>query len=178
MIVISDTAPIISFGKAHKLYLLKDLYQTIYLPIEVWEELIFPLVRNKNDLPEDINIELKAKEEGWIIVKNPQEEESIELALKLSQELGLGESYAIALSNELNADLLLINDRKARDVARNLGIKTKWTTEVLIDAVSKDFITSFDSFMEIFDNMIENGLWLEKDYYEKILKKVRNLFQE
>ncbi|MEJ2251664.1 MAG: hypothetical protein P8Y97_18655 [Candidatus Lokiarchaeota archaeon] len=88
MIVISDTAPIISFGKAHKLYLLKDLYQTIYLPIEVWEELIFPLVRNKNDLPEDINVELKAKEEGWIIVKNPEEEESIELALRLSLELG------------------------------------------------------------------------------------------
>ncbi|MEJ2251665.1 MAG: hypothetical protein P8Y97_18660 [Candidatus Lokiarchaeota archaeon] len=73
---------------------------------------------------------------------------------------------------------MLINDRKARDVARNLGIKTKWTTEVLIDAVSKDFITSFDSFMEIFDNMIENGLWLEKDYYEKVIKEVRNLFQE
>ncbi len=92
--------------------------------------------------------------------------------------LGLGESYAIALSNELNADLLLINDRKARDVARNLGIKTKWTTEGLIDAVSKDFISSFDSFMEIFDNMIEKGLWLEKDYYEKVIKQVRNLFQE
>ncbi|MEJ2252447.1 MAG: hypothetical protein P8Y97_22645 [Candidatus Lokiarchaeota archaeon] len=73
--------------------------------------MIFPLVRNKNDLLEDINIELKAKEEGWIIVKNPEEEESIELALKLSQEMGLGESYAIALSNELNVDLLLIHKK-------------------------------------------------------------------
>ncbi len=111
-------------------------------------------------------------------MKNPEELKSIELPLKISQELGLGESYAIALSNDLNADLLLINDRKARDVARNLGIKTKWTTEVPIDVVSKEFITSFDNFMEIFDNMIENGLWIEKDYYKKLIKEVRNLFQK
>jgi predicted nucleic acid-binding protein len=51
------------------------------------------------------------------------------------------------LSNELNADLLLINDRKARDIAIKLGINTKWTTEVLIDAVSKNLISSFNDFV-------------------------------
>ncbi|MBD3197180.1 MAG: hypothetical protein GF317_19150 [Candidatus Lokiarchaeota archaeon] len=65
-----------------------------------------------------------------------------------------------------------------RNVARNLGIKTKWITEILIDAVSKKFIASFDNFMEIFNNMIENGLWFEKDYYEWVIKEVKNLFQE
>lgn len=176
MIVISDTAPIIFFGKVNKLNLLKDLYQTIYLPIEVWAELIYPLTQNDDDIPEDINLELEAKEKGWIIVKNPEKEESLELALNLSHDLGLGESYAIALSVELNADLLLINDKKARDVAINLGIKTKWTTEVLVDAVSKNFITDFEDFKQIFNDMIENGLWIEKDYYKKLIKDVENKF--
>jgi len=72
MIVISDTAPIIFFGKINKLHLLKDLYSTIYLPIEVWEELIYPVTQHLPNIPEDIRLELDAKEEGWLIVKNPE----------------------------------------------------------------------------------------------------------
>ena len=177
IIVISDTAPIIFFGKINKLSLLKELYHTIYLPTEVWEELIYPLTQNHPNIPEDIRLELDAKAAGWLIVKNPEKEESIELALKLSQHLGLGESHAIALSNELNADLLLINDRKARDTAIELGITTKWTTEVLIDAVSEKLILSFNDFEQILNAMIDNGLWIEKDFYENLLEDVKKEFK-
>jgi len=177
MIVISDTSPIILFGKINKLSLLKDLYHTIYIPIEVWEELIYPLTQHHLYIPEDIYLELEAKAEGWLIVTNPEKEESIELALSLSQQLGLGESFAIALSNELNADILLINDRKARDIAIKLGINTKWTTEVLIDAVFKNLISSFNDFELILNAMIDNGLWLEKDFYSKLLEEVKKKFQ-
>jgi len=177
MIVISDTAPIISFGKINKLSLLKELYHTVYLPTEVWEELIYPLTQNHSNIPEDIRLELDAKAAGWLIVKNPEKEESIELALSLSQQLGLGESYAIALSSELSADLLLINDRKARDMAIELGINTKWTTEVLIDAVSKKLISSFDDFERILNAMIDNGLWIEKDFYAKLLEEAKKKFK-
>jgi predicted nucleic acid-binding protein len=64
MIVISDTAPIIFFGKINKLRLLKDLYSVIYLPTEVWEELIYPISQNLASIPEDIRLELDAKAEG------------------------------------------------------------------------------------------------------------------
>jgi uncharacterized protein len=177
MIVISDTAPIIFFGKINKLRLLKDLYSVIYLPTEVWEELIYPISQNLASIPEDIRLELDAKAEGWLIVKNPETEESKELALKLSLDLGLGESYAIALSKELNADLLLINDRKAREIATELGISTKWITEVLIDAVSKKLISSYDDFKHVLNAMIENGLWIEKDFYENLLDDVNKKFK-
>ena len=177
MIVISDTAPLIFFGKLNKLSLLKDLYHIIYIPSEVWEELVYPLTQYNDNIPEDIKLELEAKAAGWLIVKNPEKEESIELALNLSQRLGLGESYAIALSNELNADLLLINDRKARDIAIELGINTKWTTEVLIEAASKKLISSYDDFALILNAMIDNGLWIERDYYEKLLDEVKKIFQ-
>ena len=109
-------------------------------------------------------------------MKNPEKEESIELALTLSLELGLGESYAIALSKEFNADLLIINDRKARDIASNLGINTKWTTEVLIEAASKKVIPSYNNFIEILDAMIDNGLWIERDYYETLLDQAKDIF--
>ena len=154
MIVVSDTAPLIFFGKVNKLDLLRDLYHTIYLPNEVWDELVYPLTQKYNDIPVDIELEIKAKNSGWLRVKNPEKEESIDLALKLSLELGLGESYAIALSNELNADFLLTNDNKARSVAIGMGIKTKWTTEILKDATSSNLISSFEKFKKILNDMI------------------------
>ncbi len=136
--------------------------------------LCFEKIKN---IPEDIKLELEAKKAGWLIVKNPEKEESIELALTLSLELGLGESYAIALSKELNADLLIMNDKKARDIANKLGINTKWTTEVLIEAISRKLINSYNNFIEILDAMIDNGLWIEKDYYENLLENAKKIFQ-
>ncbi|MHA1725263.1 MAG: hypothetical protein ACTSXH_10540 [Promethearchaeota archaeon] len=47
------------------------------------------------------------------------------LALNLSKTLGRGEAYAIALSLEIKADLLLINDREVKEAAESKGIKTK-----------------------------------------------------
>jgi len=77
---------------------------------------------------------------------------------------------------ELNADVLLINDRKAREIATKLGIITKWTTEVLTDAVSEKFISSFNEFEQILNAMIENGLWIERDFYTKLLNNIKKKF--
>jgi len=51
-------------------------------------------------------------------------------------------------------------------MAIELGITTKWTTDVLIDAVSEKLISSFDDLEQILNEMIDNGLWIEKDFYE------------
>jgi len=175
MIVISDTAPIIFFAKVQKLSILKELYSSIFIPNAVWEELIEPLSKPKKDIPSDIKYELKAKEEGWLIVKDPESPQYHEIALNLSKILGRGEAYAIALSLELKADLLLINDSEARKLAESKGIKTKWSTEVLIDALKKDIVKDYQEFKELLNEMIELGLWMEKSLYEQILNKAKSL---
>lgn len=122
MIIISNTTPIIYFAKIDKLSLLKDLYSQIYIPTEVWNELITPLTSKKEEIPLDLKYEIEAKEAGWIIVRDPEKDEYIEVALNLFNELGRGEAYAIALYLELHADLLLINDQKAKEIAEKMGI--------------------------------------------------------
>ena len=137
MIVISNTSPIIYFASVGRLSLIKDLYSIIYIPTEVWNELMSPILLGKEGLPIDIKFEIEAKETGWIIVKVPIKDENLELALNLSHDLGRGEAYAIALSMELSADLLLINHKKAKEIVEKMGITIKWSTEILLDAVEK-----------------------------------------
>lgn len=176
MIVISDTAPIIIFGKISRLFLLKELYTKVYIPLEVWNELIYPLSQNYEKIPKDLKYELEAKKSGWLIVKNPEKEDNVEIAFKLSHKLGIGEAYAIALSIDLSADILIINDKEAMKEAANYGIKTKWITDVLLDAASKNLIKSFKEFKELLNLTVENGLWIEKDYLNKTLEDAERIF--
>ena len=177
MIVVSNTAPIIYLASIEKLSVLKELYNKVYIPSEVWNELIRPLTL-KQEVPPDIPSEIKAREEGWLIVTDPEKEENIEIALELTQELGHGESYAIALSIELSADLLLINDRKAKEIAEKMKIKTKWIAEVLLDALEKRIIPHFKEFREILDGIIEKGLWITKEQYTKVIENANEYFKK
>ncbi|MBD3229211.1 MAG: hypothetical protein GF329_13595 [Candidatus Lokiarchaeota archaeon] len=175
MIVISDTSPIIYFAKIGQLQILKDLYSKIYVPDAVWEELVYPLSRHYNKIPKDIKYALRAKEEGWIIIKNPETIKFYELALELSKNLGRGEAHAIALSLEINADLLLINDKMAKNIAELRGINTKWNAAVLLEAYEKNLFKSYQEFKINLDKMIESGLWIEKSLYEELLNKAKTI---
>lgn len=177
MIVISNTAPIIYLAKIGKLSILRDLYSIIYIPSEVWNELMSPVFLKKKKISTDIKFEIEAKEAGWLIVKDPIKEDNLELALTLTRNLGRGEAYAIALSKELSADLLLINDKLAKEIAEKMGITTKWITEVLLEAAERKIIINFPNFKNLFELIIKNGLWIEKTQYKNIILKAKEIFQ-
>ena len=50
MIVVSDTAPLIFLGKINKLSIFKELYSKIYVPTEVWGELIYPITKSQDNI--------------------------------------------------------------------------------------------------------------------------------
>jgi hypothetical protein len=45
-----------------------------------------------------------------------------------------GEKYAIQLAQKIDANLVLLDDRAAREAAQHLGLKVKGTLGVLVDA--------------------------------------------
>jgi predicted nucleic acid-binding protein len=53
------------------------------------------------------------------------------LTISLNQRLGKGESEAIALAIELNADYILLDDSVARREARRLGLNIRGTLSVI-----------------------------------------------
>ena len=119
MIVVSDTSVITNLAQIEYLDLLKNLYRRIVIPTHVSDELMHHAGT--------MNL---VKECSWIEAVDPTDKKLHE---KLLTTLDPGEAAAIVLSKELSADLLLIDERKGRRVAKDNGIRIVGLLGVLID---------------------------------------------
>ena len=125
MIVVADTTPIITLIKLQRLDLLEKLFDTVFLPHAIFEELI----SNSKYLTE-----------AQMIIECPflkRIEVSDRQSIKILREvvgLDAGESEAIALAEEKSADLLIIDERKGRRVAKQMELKIIGTIGILIQA--------------------------------------------
>ena len=117
-ILICDTTALIILEKIGNLSLLKELFKEVYVTDEVIAEF-------GSELPD------------WIKVQNPVD--NIRVAI-LETQLDLGEASAISLALELQNPLLLIDERKARRIAKQLNLKIIGTLGVLLLAKKENKI--------------------------------------
>ena len=110
---------------------LPALYGKILVPGAVMSELLV-LQTQGNDLSELLHAE-------WLEIRNPQPSKLL-TALKL--ELDLGEAEAIALAKEIGADLLIIDERLGRDVARREGLKITGVLGIVLEAKQSGLIST------------------------------------
>ena len=129
MIIVSDTSPILSLALIGRLELLHDLYGTIVIPAAVRSELI---ATNQGGARE-------VAQTDWIITRPIEPDVVLKLLLR---EVDQGEAEAIGLAVQLNADVLLIDERKARHLAAYLELGVVGLLDVLQDAKQRHFITS------------------------------------
>ncbi|MDZ8064475.1 MAG: DUF3368 domain-containing protein [Nostoc sp. DedQUE08] len=133
MIVISDTSAITSLAAINHLKLLPQLYNQVTIPEAVYRELA------DIDLPVPGTIEVQTA--SWLEVRQVINREVVE---RLQNEVTLdpGESEAIALALELDADLLLIDERRGRAEANRLGVKITGLLDILVEAKRKKLIVA------------------------------------
>ncbi len=129
MIVVADSSPIRYLDLIDGIRLLPELYGTIVLPVSVVHELTrraTPVqVRNFMDhLPD------------WAMIRTAQK-----MIPDLPARLGQGEREAIALAEELQADVLLADDEAARLAARGRMIPVQGTLGVLDLAAAHGLLT-------------------------------------
>jgi predicted nucleic acid-binding protein len=129
-LVIADTSCLILLNKIDELNILKDNYNKVYITPEIANE--FNL-----EIPEWIEI---------IEVRNRT------LQLLFQNSLDLGESTALSLAFEIPDSIVILDDLKARKVARNLGLKITGTIGVIVNAKLKGTIPSVK---EILDKIIK-----------------------
>ena len=110
--VVSDATCIIALHRIGRLDILDKLYETILVP---------PAVRK----------EVSIIDEDWIRVEPVRKPEIVQGLLYILDE---GESEAIALAIDLPNTLLITDDRKARKIAFEFGIKITGTIGVLLHA--------------------------------------------
>ena len=126
MLIISDTSPITNLIQIGELELLKKLFTEIIIPKKVYEELA-----NYEGQKEEID---KRK---WIISKEVADKNAIRQMNKL---LDPGEAEAIILAKELNADFLIIDERKGRQIAEDYGLRIIGVLGVLVRGKQKGHI--------------------------------------
>jgi len=61
-----------------------------------------------------------------------------------------GEPESVVLYKELHADFLLVDDKKARSIAENLGVNCVGTLRLLLIAIDKRLIKDLKSLFEMF----------------------------
>jgi len=129
MIVVSDSSPLIALCDLGKLDLLRALYQRVVLPEAVWEEAV---IAGSGRTGREALFAASWMEH--VKVHNQM------LVRALSQKLDTGESQAIALALELDADLLLMDERLGREVAQRFGIAVTGVVGVLIMAKAQGYL--------------------------------------
>ncbi|HLQ43131.1 MAG TPA: hypothetical protein VK137_00260, partial [Planctomycetaceae bacterium] len=118
-IVVSDTSPIRALEFVVCLELLAKLFRRVVVPPAVAHELRNPPVRYRS---------IEVMEDAFLEVVAPSRTDEV---IRWRKSLDVGESEALVLAKELGADLILIDERDAREAARRTGLLMTGTVGVL-----------------------------------------------
>lgn len=154
MKAVLDTSPIISLSIINKLPILESLFSSIYIPKAVWKE----LSDNKAILPFS----------GIKSFFNSRKIKEISKNNNLTPFVDCGESEAIILAKEINADYLIIDDKRARSIAEEIGLECIGTLGLLYRAKEKSLITELKP---LFTQLIANGRYYSKEILNFLLSK-------
>ena len=158
MIVVSDTSPLSSLAIVGYISILQDIYNTVIIPEAVANELA-----NTSDEDERVTAVLCL---DWIQIRQATDREVV-ARLQNEQRLDLGESEAIALALELNADELLIDERLGRREATKLGVSITGLLGILLVAKHRGLIPIVKPVID--DLMTEAGFRVSIQLYTEIL---------
>ncbi len=131
MIVLSDASPLISLCRIGWIEILARLYHEVIITTEVHAE----VVAAGTGRPGAVEI-AKA---GWIKVRSVSQPAGLANA-RQQFSLGLGELSTIWLALELKADLVVIDELKARTLARQKGLMLAGCVGVLEEAFRQKLI--------------------------------------
>lgn len=121
-IVVSDTSPIRALNHLEILAVLERLYGRVYLPQEVADELRKSTRRFAAFDPGAF---------AFLTVLSPLDQAKVS---DLEKRLDRGEAAALVLAIEQKADLVLIDERSGRQVARELGLSVIGALGILVQA--------------------------------------------
>ena len=158
MLVVSNTSPLSNLAIIGELSLLQTLYPTILIPPIVQTELM--------RLPEIQPVISTQITTGWLQVESPN---NLQLLQTLNQTLDPGESAAIALALELNADRLLIDERLGRSIATQYGIKIRGILGILVNAKAQGLLPAVQPILNRL--MQEAGFRVGQALYDRILQE-------
>ena len=151
MRLVSNSSPLIALAKIGMLGVLRE---KIVIPKAVFAE----LTESKKDYADELGAWCK---ERVIEVKNRKAVDYLEMML------GKGEAEAIALAEELKTNIVLIDDLKARKIAKLRGLNVIGTLGILLDAKDKGLIVEIKPLL---DELMKKRIRVSKELYDRALE--------
>jgi uncharacterized protein len=158
MIVVSDTSPISNLLLINRLDILQKVFGEIIIPEAVYNEVLALKSFDRNI----VDFENAA----WI---KRVAVTDLNIYYGLKSKLDDGEAQAITLAQELHPDFLLIDEKKGRAVALELGIKIIGLVGVLVKAKREKHI---EFLKPILDDLMEIEFWINEKLYKEVLISV------
>jgi predicted nucleic acid-binding protein len=157
VIIVSDTSPINNLAAIGQLDLLRQLYNTVIIPEAVYQEL------TETEIPAAGAIEVQTLD--WIQTRQVTNRALVEI---LRNQLDGGEAEAIALAVELNADQVLIDERRGRMAAAQLSLQYVGILGILVEAKGRGLIPTVKPLL---DALIDQaGFWVAEPLYNRVLQ--------
>ena len=112
MIVVSDTTPLIGLATIGKLERLQELFEEVFIPRAVFDETV-------TFGREESKAKAEVSRANWIQVVEVKDRLAVNVLL---DEMDLGEVETIVLASEMNADWVLMDEKKGRRKLTQLSI--------------------------------------------------------
>ena len=155
--VVSNATPLIALAWLEQLTLLPRLFETIHIPQAVQDELLHN--------PDAIGVaEFRAA--PWLEVTPVTDHLAVVMLL---DQLDAGESEAIVLAHELQAGLLLMDERRGRRRAVQGGLTIVGTLGILVEARQRGLIGPLASLLEKLQRL---PFYMSQALMVKVLKQV------
>jgi hypothetical protein len=162
VIIVSDTSPINNLAAINHLHLLNQLYETVFIPEAVYREL------TDSNFPVAGAIEVQTFD--WIKTRTIS---NLTLVEALSNELDIGEAEAIALAIEMQADQVLIDERRGRLIANKLNLQYTGILGILVEAKSQGLIAEVKPLLNALID--EAGFWIAEPLRNRVLQLVNEI---
>lgn len=146
MIVLADSSPLITLARAQYFELLHEFYGEIIVSMEVYDEIA---VRGAG-LPGTEEI----RRAPWIQV-TAVSSESVPQIAEACVGLGVGERSIIYLASTLSADLVVIDDARARRAAKRVGLSIAGSIAILERGAR---LGRIDDLRAVFLNLLNQGI--------------------
>lgn len=124
MIVVSDTTPLIGLASINRLELLHELFDEVYIPQAVFDETV-TFGREESKAKKEVS------NANWIHIVEVKDRLAVNVLL---DEMDLGEVETIVLASEMNADWVLMDEKKGRRKLTQLNIPKIGTLGILLKA--------------------------------------------
>ena len=164
MKIVINSSPLIFLSKIEKMHLLTELFDGIFIPSTVFYETV---TRGKEKMMED----------AFVIENFINENENkitiVDVDFQGFEEipLGIGEKAVIAFARRENIENVLIDEGKARTIAKMFKLKPRGTLWVLALANSEDLIT-YHELKESVLRIVEKGYRIKEEILARFLRDI------